>query len=214
MAKRFFYVCAGLLMLAIAYQLGVRAAGAQGGLELSVADIDPTYSTVGGIVDRTLVGGYFGNGFYEPVFVSSQPVPGTSPIVGVDSYVGRVVLANGDFYQWHSDPDGYWQLDASILDGLASAPNHPAPSRMNIRVSPNPSPSGFDVNFDASTSGPVDVELVDAQGRVAAHQQEVAARIGWQTVRFEPGPAVAPGIYFVRVTNGDASSTSKVVLVR
>ena len=31
MAKRFMYVCAGLLMLALSYHLGARSAGAQAG---------------------------------------------------------------------------------------------------------------------------------------------------------------------------------------
>ena len=35
MARKFFYVCAGLLCLAIAFQLGVRSAGAQAGATVS-----------------------------------------------------------------------------------------------------------------------------------------------------------------------------------
>jgi hypothetical protein len=48
-AKRFFYVCAGLLCLAVAYHLGARGAGAQvvsGNPVVAVTSGCPNYSTV------------------------------------------------------------------------------------------------------------------------------------------------------------------------
>lgn len=45
-AKRFFHVCAGLLMLAIAYALGVRAAGAQAGFAFAAFAVDGSHAYI------------------------------------------------------------------------------------------------------------------------------------------------------------------------
>jgi hypothetical protein len=60
MAKRFFYVCAGLFLLALTYHLGARSAGAQaGGTIVGVANYgnSPMVVTSGGDVYTSNPGG-------------------------------------------------------------------------------------------------------------------------------------------------------------
>ena len=89
MAKRFFYVCAGLLMLAMTYHLGARSAGAQaGGQVVGVAGIYAANSvsvqyvvaTSGGDVYRRYEGG--GTWTYMGNALGAGPTPATETTWG------------------------------------------------------------------------------------------------------------------------------------
>ena len=108
-ARAFFFVCAGIFLLAFAYHLGARSAGAQSAGTVEGADITPGIQggwgeTVTFCVNRVLYQSevnYAGNWWPVPA-AAVMSVPGTSPIVATSRNV--VFLANGDVYRY---PVGY-----------------------------------------------------------------------------------------------------------
>lgn len=109
-AKAFFYVSAGLFLLALSYHLGARSAGAQSPtIEASTADAGG-YTVASG---RTLyrIGG---NGATEVV----GNIPGTAPIVAV-GWQGQtpgggaiVGLSNGEY---HVKGTSGWQYIGNVF---------------------------------------------------------------------------------------------------
>jgi hypothetical protein len=109
MARKFFYVCAGLFLLALSYQLGVRSATAQPGNLISVGDIDRNHvGGIAGVVGRTL---HRAGGMAPDAL---PPIPGTDPIVANYGPDPIALLANGDWYI--GDGNG-WTLQGNILSG-------------------------------------------------------------------------------------------------
>jgi len=125
MAKRFFYVCAGLLMLAAAYHLGATKAESQGTGTSAVgvaAFWDPStdrerlaVGTASGAVywtDSSIPGG--------ETWTPAQPIP--SSIVafsgwGVGGWGLVAVAANGDVYRTADPVNGSWLLAGNIFSG-------------------------------------------------------------------------------------------------
>ena len=107
-ARAFFFVCAGIFLLALAYHLGARSAGAQSAGTVEGADITPALQgaygeTVTFCVNRVLYQSEFASYGWFPVPAAAvMSVPGTSPIVATSRNV--VFLANGDVYRY---PFGY-----------------------------------------------------------------------------------------------------------
>jgi hypothetical protein len=103
-ARAFFFVCAGIFLLALAYHLGARSAGAQVGSGLiegaSITQPPYGYLAVTFCVNRVL---YMSEqtpaGYWYPVPakpVPGVPVPGTAAIIATAQ--NAVLLANGDVY--------------------------------------------------------------------------------------------------------------------
>ncbi len=113
LARRFFYVCAGLLCLALAFHFGQVAALAQVGATIEGASIEstqsPTFPRATACVNRfwTWMGE---NGILNP---TSVPVPGSLRILATDPY-GTVVLENGD---WLRFDGASWVLIGNLVGG-------------------------------------------------------------------------------------------------
>src|SRR5437867_1805294 len=103
-AKRFFFVCAGVFLLALSYHLGASSAAAQSQV-ISAVGFD-AYA-------RPFIA--VGHSVYElwdtNEILTFAPVPGTSPIVGLTD--GKAILENGDVYQ--KDASGAWSLRANFF---------------------------------------------------------------------------------------------------
>lgn len=120
MAKKSFYVCAGLLCLALAYHFGAASATAQSGATMQGASFSATpgssLSTTF-VVNRTLYTSYNigGGGHWQiPAMPSSSgPIPGTSPIVATENTIGVfALLDNGDMYR---DVATSWEYEGNLL---------------------------------------------------------------------------------------------------
>jgi hypothetical protein len=91
-AKAFFFVCTGLFMLLLGYQLCAVRVLAQGGTGIECADTNGNAATV--VINR-----------YPWVYVNGmtyramQPVPGTAAILACST--GQVVLANGEVWAYN-----------------------------------------------------------------------------------------------------------------
>ena len=99
MAKRFMFVCFGILALPLAYNLGSQRADAQGSGTISAAFIgamngDGTLAVVG----RTL---YFAGDGISGLPFPTGPIPGSDPVIAVGMVPNHTlaILANGDVYR-------------------------------------------------------------------------------------------------------------------
>jgi hypothetical protein len=121
-ARAFFFVCAGIFLLALSYHLGARSAGAQsGGTVEGASFIAPEqysspYWSVSFVVDRVLYTSYqspYTKQWQIPA-VPAFTVPGTAPIAatsGIGQGQSFVLLANGDVYS------GSGQYGGNLLGG-------------------------------------------------------------------------------------------------
>jgi hypothetical protein len=92
-----------------------------------------------------------------------------------------------------------------------TVPSGPEFSLEGLR--PNPAHDDLFVSFSLPTAGPVYLDLVDLSGRIVA-RPHVDARRGSHVINLRVGRAVAPGIYLVRLTQGERSVTRKACVVR
>ena len=137
MARRFFYICAGMLMLALSYGLGSRQAAAQVGGQVSVGEIDHYHefgmvAVVGRILYQATVRGPISN------VSASAPVPGSSPIVAVESQGPAAMLANGDVYAGTGNvPCTSWTYIGNMLIGGTPTPAlHESWGQLKSRYAP------------------------------------------------------------------------------
>ena len=116
-ARRFFFVCVGVLMLAVALHLGHTSAAAQIGPTVEGANIQSipgvAYPRATGCIGRTFY--WIGeNGASHAVPV---PVPGTRHILSTDPYE-TVLLENGD---WLKFDGSAWVLVGNLVGGPIAA---------------------------------------------------------------------------------------------
>ena len=127
-ARAFFFICAGLFLLALAYHLGARSAKAQAGSCIVAGSIAPyRYSVVSWHVVAANSSRMV---YYNGAVVGGGPVPGSSPIVAVGadeqgdipggSSVG-VILDDGSFYGETPDNPS-WQYISNTQAGCAPTP--------------------------------------------------------------------------------------------
>jgi hypothetical protein len=119
MAKQFMYVCAGIFLLMVAYNLGARSAIAQSGGQnvigaagCSPGSIEPNMALV---VDRTVYRATL-NGLNQfQIQPALPPIPGSARVVGFDaSCSGFAVLENGDVWAGGGPS---WRYVGNLLGG-------------------------------------------------------------------------------------------------
>jgi hypothetical protein len=115
MAKKFFYVCAGLLCLALSFQFGAQSAVGQSTPVIEAVDCGS--GTVSAIV----------NGVWEQVdpttgaIRQSAPVPVAGQVIATGSSYGVIVYENGDIYQWGGGPIAGWTRTGNLVSGPTPA---------------------------------------------------------------------------------------------
>ncbi|MCC6650499.1 MAG: hypothetical protein IT348_05055 [Candidatus Eisenbacteria bacterium] len=119
MAKKFFYVCAGILLLALSYHFGATNAIGQGFGLIEAGEVD--HSTSSCAVGHSI---YLG-GTQLPV-----PVPGSGKVIATKALGGsqeicRVMLENGDLYTYitydlHIGDVRTWRYDGNALGSSAT----------------------------------------------------------------------------------------------
>ncbi len=109
MAKKFFYVCGGALMLALGYYFGAAAAVAQVGTTIEGAGIDRGTASVA--VNRVVYRAGTSGGIGQ--MVGGAPVPGTSPILATSAYQ-EVWAITADGKGYVDSGQGSWRLAADF----------------------------------------------------------------------------------------------------
>ncbi|MBI1798260.1 MAG: hypothetical protein HYR73_01070 [Candidatus Eisenbacteria bacterium] len=115
MAKRFFYVSAGVFLLALAFHLGQLTAHARSAQAIEGGNIESTqantFPRATACVNRILR--WMDESGGSPHVFPPVPVPGTDPIVSTDPYQ-TVLLENGDWLKF----DGtQWVLIGNLVGG-------------------------------------------------------------------------------------------------
>jgi len=130
MARKFFYVCAGLFLLTLAYHLGATSAQAQFVVDGASVGGDGIPSAA---VGRTLYVGVSGT----PVPV---PIPGTSRVIATsDANQGFVLLENGDVFNWQGENNG-WVPFRNLFGGATPA-LHESWGSLKSRYAPKSGPT-------------------------------------------------------------------------
>jgi hypothetical protein len=123
MARKFFYICAGMCLLAVTFQLGARSVGAQGVGSYVVGsfdvDTDPLVIDAGG--NMWMMGWSNSRG----VHIGPVPLPRPGIVLaasvsvgGPDTYDARVLYDNGDAYVHNSTN---WQYVGNVVGGPTPA---------------------------------------------------------------------------------------------
>lgn len=115
-ARSFFFVCLGVLCLAITYHLGARSAGAQSGTIDAGNVWYCSADCAAAVIGRT----YYRDGAPIP----NGPIPGTAPVVAVgvgSNGCPAVMLANGDIYRTHPTSTGPWTFDGNAVGNATPA---------------------------------------------------------------------------------------------
>jgi len=105
-ARAFFFVCAGLLCLALAYHLGAKSATADVGSSVECIAVDE--GTAFAIINRRLwfvPNPLIGGGGLQLYPGGAGTIPGAAPVVAVGN--GAVILADGSVYNLSLD-DSRW----------------------------------------------------------------------------------------------------------
>jgi trimeric autotransporter adhesin len=79
---------------------------------------------------------------------------------------------------------------------------------------PNPAPGHAAVMFDVASPGPVRLEVLDVSGRRVLALEVAVTKAGRQVVGLGGSRALSPGIYVIRLTQGDRSLTRRGVVLR
>jgi hypothetical protein len=112
-ARKFFYVAAGLFLLALTYHLGATTATAQSGSVIEAAAIENGYSA-SAVIGRQV----YAISRSEPLrLLPTSPIPGASSVVAC-SGSGMVVLVNGEVWVWYTSE---WVLVGTFPGGPTPA---------------------------------------------------------------------------------------------
>jgi hypothetical protein len=125
-------------------------------------------------------------------------------------YVDRDVAPGGRYgYRLSIDgPNGLVETDPVWV----TAAMRPVLALTSVR--PNPSSDGFMVVFDLPGSGDARLELVDAAGRVCIRQEVGSMGAGHHEVMLGSHPALAAGVYFLRLERAGDVQARRVSVIR
>jgi hypothetical protein len=79
---------------------------------------------------------------------------------------------------------------------------------------PNPTSGPLAISFSVPSAGRAALDVMDVTGRRVRHRELEIAAASRQLVSFAADGALAPGLYFVRLTHHERSVTSRVAIVR
>lgn len=152
---------------------------------------------------------------FEPAF---QNIPHTADSVVV---VWRLdAVPGGGANYWQGGTDESWAIDHVRLEVLGAntddAPATGAGLGLAIRA-PSPHPartSGFALSVSLPSSEPAMLELFDVNGRRVAERWIESPAPGAQRLEVGRGAGLTPGVHLARLTQGGASRSMRVVLLR
>jgi hypothetical protein len=79
---------------------------------------------------------------------------------------------------------------------------------------PNPTPGAMTVSFGLQSAGAARLELFDMAGRSVRAREWDAPEAGTHVVEFASAPSLAPGLYFLRLSQGGRTATARVTVIR
>lgn len=111
-----------------------------------------------------------------------------------------------------SDVSNNMYIDNIRVTGVLSTDNNPI-TAMEINVYPNPASSGEGINIDyVANNEPVQFQLLDIQGKVLATETNNTTNSS-VTHKMTFNNSLASGYYYLKVNQGNFSTTKKVVIL-
>ena len=104
-------------------------------------------------------------------------------------------------------------VDGQIYGTPVAAEADPRSPGLTLRVRPNPSPGPFTMQYELPSPARVYLEVVDALGR-EVRAVDVGARPAGTSADAVDLSGLAPGVYTVRLTAGEAVETARISVVR
>jgi len=140
---------------------------------------------------------------------NGEDVGESAPADGLPAGVDRWYVGHGD--------NGVESISA-LLGSKVDAPAHgdaatAQPLRLAIHPLANPTASSFDVLCDLPGSEPASIEVFDVMGRRVTGRQITMATAGTARVRLDSGVRLAPGSYWLKLTQGSRTPVSLRVVV-
>lgn len=124
-------------------------------------------------------------------------------------FVDRTVTPGGRYYYRLA-----WTAGSTPLSTPATQVIVPLRALVLLGARPNPAneKEGWLVLFELADPTPGTIELFDVSGRRIVHK--VVSGMGPRSVNLSEGVTLEPGLYLIRLTQGDRSVTSRVTVVR
>lgn len=142
--------------------------------------------------------------------------PNTPPIQVCDGYntADEMMLVYFHFLDYQSG-DELYDMDSLLQMPVSVRP--PSGVIASARISPYPNPSNGPVTLDyyLPVNAPVDIEIIDLQGRVLRHIWDGKQQAGQYHARWDGrqdnGQMVASGLYFARLRFGKEVLTTRLI---
>lgn len=148
-----------------------------------------------------------------PGLYINETIPWTPDSTGVQQIYARIDLpADMDSTNNVSLP-----LNLNVLPPVSNADTALLPAPLQLGIFPNPMRQSGTISYVLKQSEPMELAVYDLKGRkVSSLRQQYQAAgehsIAWD-VRSDEGKALANGIYFLRLTAGDQSTTRKLMVL-
>lgn len=126
---------------------------------------------------------------------------------------GRYGTASGGFSNSTTLNLQWAQVDGQIYGTPVAADADPRSPSLMLRARPNPSPGPFTVQYELPSPARVHLVVVDALGREVRAVHVGARPAGTSTEAVELS-GLAPGVYTVRLTAGEAVETARISVGR
>ncbi len=150
---------------------------------------------------------------------SSGGVSAASSLVGAaeNSSLALVVVDavnNTYIASFLTDGGGRVRVSSQDESNLVSVADNLEPAQRTIGIRPNPARgNALHVAFALPTAGPARLELLDVSGRRVLAREVGSLGSGQHTVNLAEGRRVAPGIYWVRLTQGASQQRARVAVI-
>lgn len=118
-------------------------------------------------------------------------------------------LENGTYDIIVMDENGCQATDTAVI---MVSNVHDLELDLFFNVQPNPTQGTFTLSLNQATAKDLNIQIIDALGRVVFEQQAIKTRLDFQeTIHLQD---VADGVYFLKVTDGILLGTKQVLLLR
>jgi hypothetical protein len=144
---------------------------------------------------------------YEDLFVkhNANPVNGLAPLTKyyyrVRAVTGVDTTGNSNVIAVTTSPIGLTSTDSSKLSTEKE-------DAFKVEVFPNPASDAFSINVQSRSSNNIEIIITDVNGK------KVYEATGNNYNNYVIGKEISPGVYFIKVTQGQNSKTLKLVKER
>jgi len=105
-------------------------------------------------------------------------------------------------------------MSPQASDRVRAQPPLPRSTLALETASPNPARGVISITYTLQSADPVHFEITDVSGRIVAHRDLGSPGPGSHTYLVDPALAPAPGVYWIRLSQGAFTRATKVAILR